>query len=293
MGIYDRKHAVVTGATAGIGKEIARGLVREGATVIIGARSADKGEAVRTELAREPGGGKVEVLPLDVANMRSIREFASAVAKAHPSLQLLVNNAGAWFNERGLTAEGYERTLATNVVGPHLLTNLLLPQLRAGKPARIVNMTSSTVGNYDPSDLGWERRKYDGFKAYTQSKQAMRMMTWKLAQRLEGSGVVANAVDPGAVKTEFLQKITGFVAGFFALWVKLMGITPEEGAATPLWVASAPELANVTGKFFSARKEKDGKFRDQAPLDELERLLDAIAGISSAAAGGAPHVSPP
>ncbi|OXC74107.1 SDR family NAD(P)-dependent oxidoreductase [Caballeronia sordidicola] len=276
--------AVLTGATGGIGNEIARGLLRQGATVIVGVRNVAKGEAARTDLAKEPGGGNVEVLPLDVSNMRSVREFATAVAREHPTLQLLINTAGAWFNERVETGEGHELTLATNVLGPHLLTQLLLPQLRAGKPARIVNFSSSTVGNYDASDLGWKKRKYDGFKAYTQSKQIMRMMTWKLAQRLQGTGVVANTVDPGIVKTDFLQNTTGFVAGTFALAAKLIGVTPEKGAATPLWVALAPELANVSGKHFAGHKERDGRFREQAPLDELDKQLDEITSISWAAA---------
>jgi NAD(P)-dependent dehydrogenase (short-subunit alcohol dehydrogenase family) len=276
--------AVITGATSGIGKEIARGLLGRGATVVMGARSVDKGKAVRGELAEAPGGGKVEILPLDVASMKSVREFAAAVAEAHPALQLLVNNAGAWFNERRQTAEGHELTLATNVLGPHLLTKLLLPQLRAGRPARIVNIVSSLAGNYDASDLEWEQREYSGLKAYAQSKQALRMMTWKVAQRLEGSGVVANAAAPGIVKTNFLQNATGFAAGMFSLSSKLLGVTPEKGAATPLWVALAPELASVSGKYFDALKEKDGKFREQAALDELEKLLDGITGVSYAPA---------
>jgi retinol dehydrogenase-14 len=274
--------AVVTGATSGIGKEIARGLLRQGATVIIGARSVDKGEAVRLEFAKEPGGGKVAVLPLDVASMKSVREFAASVAKVHPGLQLLINNAGAMFNERRQTAEGHEQTLATNVLGPYLLTHLLVPQLRASRPARIVNMVSSLAGNYDPKDLEWEQRKYDAFKVYAQSKQVVRMMTWKMAQRLQCSGVVANAVSPGFVKTDFLQNTSGLFAGMLHL-LKIFAVTPEKGAATPLWVAQATELASVTGKYFESHKEKDGKFHEQGALNELEKLLDQITGVSRAA----------
>jgi NAD(P)-dependent dehydrogenase (short-subunit alcohol dehydrogenase family) len=273
--------AVVTGATGGIGKEIVRGLLRQGATVIIGVRSIGKGEALRSEFAKETGGGRVEILPLDVASMTSVRAFADAVARTHSTLQVLINNAGAWFNERGETAEGHELTLATNVLGPYLLARLLQPLLEAGKPARIVNITSSAVGNYEASDLEWKKRKYNGFKAYTQSKQALRMMTWKLAQRLEGSGVVANAVSPGFVKTDFLQNTTGIVAGMLRA-LTIMAVSPEKGAATPLWVALAPECASVSGRYFEAHKEKDGKFRQQAPLDELETLLDGLTGIADA-----------
>lgn len=274
---------VVTGATSGVGKEIARGLLREGATVVIGVRSASRGELARAELAKEPGRGRVEVLPLDVADLRSVREFASAVAKAHPAVRLLVNNAGALFSKRRETAEGHELTLATNVLGPHLLTHLLLPQLRAATPARIVNIVSSLAGNYNASDLEWKRRKYDSFKVYAQSKQALCMMTWKTAQRLEGSGVVVNAAAPGFVKTDFLKNATGVFAGMLRL-MKIFAVTPEKGAATPLWVALAPELASVSGKYFEAHKERDGKFREQVSLDELERLLNTNTGLSNTAA---------
>ncbi|WP_245573061.1 SDR family NAD(P)-dependent oxidoreductase [Lichenihabitans psoromatis] len=186
-------------------------LMRNGATIIIGVRNVDKGKALSAALSSKPGGGKIEVLPLDIASMESVRGFAAVVGEAHPALQLLVNNAGAWFSERGETKEGHELTLATNVLGPHLLTSLLLPQLHTGKPARIVNTTSGFAGSYDVGDQDWKRRKYTGFKAYSQSKQALRMMTWKLAQRLEGSGVVANTVSPGFVKTELMQNTSGLV----------------------------------------------------------------------------------
>lgn len=267
--------AVVTGATGGIGREIVRGLLREGATVVIGARRADKAKAIAAELAKEPGKGKIEVLPLDISSMKSVREFSAIVGEKHPALHLLINNAGAWFNERGETTEGHELTFATNVLGPYLLTKLLLPQLLAGAPARVVNIVSSAVGDYDVSDLEWKRRKFDGFKAYKQSKQALCMASWKLAQRLEGSNVVVNAVSPGFVKTDFLLNATGFVAAALRL-LSFAAVAPHKGAETPLWVALAPELARVSGRYFENHKEKQGKFREQAPLYQLEKALDEI-----------------
>ncbi len=268
-----RLTAVVTGATGGIGLELTRGLLRHGAAVIIGVRSAGKA----TGLAHEPG--QLEVLQLDVSNMKSVRAFAEAVSRTHSSLQLLINNAGAWFSDRRETAEGRELTLATNLLGPHLLTHQLLPLLRAGAPSRVVNVVSSAAGHYDLDDLEWEKRRYDGFKAYAQSKQALRMATWKLAQRLEGTGVVANAADPGFVKTGFIQNATGLVATMIRL-TKIFASSPERGAATPLRVALAPELRNANGRLFAGHQEKPGGFREQAPLDELERRLDELTGVS-------------
>jgi NAD(P)-dependent dehydrogenase (short-subunit alcohol dehydrogenase family) len=267
--------AVVTGATGGIGKEIARGLARLGATVVIGARNLEKGAAVRDELAKE-GKGPVSVMALDVASIASIKAFAAELEKAHDKLHILVNNAGAWFTDRRASADGYELTLATNVLGPHLLTRLLLPRLKASAPSRVINIVSAFAGNYDATDLQFDKRKYDGFKAYGQSKQALRMLTWGLATRLEGSGVTANAAAPGFVKTDFNQNAHGFMALMINVSAKLFAVTPEKGAETPIWVASAPELATESGKFFDARKEKDGKFREPEPIADLERRLDDL-----------------
>jgi NAD(P)-dependent dehydrogenase (short-subunit alcohol dehydrogenase family) len=274
QGNMSGKVAVVTGATGGIGKEIARGLARLGATVVIGARNAERGNAAWDEITRDTGNASVFVLPLDVASLASIRAFAAAFAEKFDRLDVLVNNAGAWFTDRSQSADGYELTFATNVLGPHLLTRLLLPRLRASAPSRIVNVVSALAANYDATDLMFERRKYDGFKSYGQSKQALRMLTWGLAKELEGSGVTANAAAPGFVRTEFNRNTHGFMAAMISLSARLFAVTPEKGADTPLWVASAPELSTMTGKYYDARQEKDGKFRDVAVIADLERRCD-------------------
>src|SRR5262249_36848923 len=154
---------------------------------------------------------------------------------------------------------------------------LLLPKLKG--PSRIVNIVSAMAANYDASDLNFERRKYDGFKVYGQSKQALRMLTWGLAARLEGTGVTANCAAPGFVKTDFNQNAHGFTAGMINLMSSLFAVTPAKGADTPIWVASAPELEKANGKYFDARKEKDGKFRDPAAIADLEkRCEEMVAG---------------
>jgi NAD(P)-dependent dehydrogenase (short-subunit alcohol dehydrogenase family) len=265
------KTAVVTGGTGGIGKEIARGLVRLGAHVIITARDPQRGEAARAELAAEPAGS-VSVLPLDVADLSSVRTFATAVTERQQGLDVLVNNAGAWSTDRRQSPDGLELTLATNVLGPHLLTNLLLDPLRAAGSARVVNLVSSIAGDYDPTDLQFVRRPYDGYKAYAQSKQALTMLTWGLADRLAGQGVSANIAEPGFVRTGLNRNVHGARAGMIKLMARLFGVAPEKGADTPLWVASAAELDGVTGKCFAARKEKPPRFTDPGPIAELERL---------------------
>jgi NAD(P)-dependent dehydrogenase (short-subunit alcohol dehydrogenase family) len=272
------KTALVTGATGGIGKEIARGLAMAGARVFLGARNADKGVVVREEIVKDAPGAQVEVRVLDVSSQSSIRAFVERFDVDH--LDLLVNNAGAWFSDRKQSVDGYELTFATNVLGPHLLTKLLLPKLRG----RVVNIVSAMAANYDAGDLMFDKRQYDGFKVYAQSKQALRMLTWGLAARLDGKGVTVNAAAPGFVRTDFNQNAHGFTASMINLMVKMFGVTPAKGAETPLWVATGSDLDGVTGKYFDGKKEKDGKFREPEPIADLERKCDEMTATKRAAA---------
>ena len=269
--------AVVTGATGGIGKEIARGLARMGAEVIIGARDPGRGDAARREIVANTGNDAVSVLQIDVASVESVRRFATALKARHPKLNILVNNAGAWFTDRKESAEGLEMTFATNVLGPYLLTHALVDVLRAGAPSRVVNVVSSLSSGYDVSDLQYRARKWDGFKAYGQSKQALRILTGALARKLEGSGIAVNDAAPGFVNTDFNRNAHGFMATMINLSARLMAVSPAKGADTPLWVASAPELGGVTGRYFEKRREGDPRFRDPVVASELERALSAIA----------------
>jgi NAD(P)-dependent dehydrogenase (short-subunit alcohol dehydrogenase family) len=261
--------AVVTGATGGIGKEIARGLAGMGADVVVTARDPAKGEATRGELAAG-ARGTIAVLPLDVADLASVRAFAEACRARHGRLDVLVNNAGAWFTDRRESPDGYELTFATNVLGPYLLTELLLDTLRAADRARVVNVVSSLTGDYDPTDLQFTRRRFDGYKAYTQSKQALTMLTWGLAARLAGSTVTANTAAPGFVRTGFNRNARGPRAAMIGLSARLFAVSAAKGADTPLWVASAPELATVNGQAFAGRKARPAKFTAPQPIAELE-----------------------
>ncbi len=265
------KLALVTGATGGIGKEIARGLAELGATVVVGARDPGRGASTVREIATTTGNNAVSAMTLDVASQSSIRAFVAAFRQRYDRLDVLVNNAGAWFTERLSSPDGRELTLATNVLGPFLLTELLLESLRAANHGRIVNIVSALASNYDVNDLEFTRRKFSGFKVYSQSKQALRMLTWGLATRLEGSGITVNAASPGFVRSGFNRHAKGMMAMMIGLSARLMAVSTAEGADTPLWAAVAPELEGVTGRYFEDRKEKDGRFRDQGPIAELEQ----------------------
>ncbi len=280
------KVALVTGGTSGIGKEIARGLARMGATVGITSRDIARGEQAAAELRSSAGRGEVSAMQLDVADPASVRAFARAFTEQHPRLDVLVNNAGAWFSERRVSPTGHELTLATNVLGPFLLTDLLLDALRAADHGRIVNVVSSMASNYDADDLEFEKRTYKGFKVYAQSKQALRMLTWGLSDRLSGTGITVNAAAPGFVRTRFNDNTHGLAAVMIGLSARLFAVSPERGADTPLWVATAPELEGVTGRYFDGRREKDGHFHEPGPIADLERRChdmvsrDAEAGAS-------------
>jgi NAD(P)-dependent dehydrogenase (short-subunit alcohol dehydrogenase family) len=282
------KVAIVTGATGGIGKELARGLGRLGATLIVGARDTTKAAGVVADLkkdARYPD--RVTAMKVDVSNMASVRSFAREVGQKHEAVHILVNNAGAWFTDRRVTSEGHELTFATNVLGPYLLTKLLTAQLRAAKGARVVNVVSELAANYDSKDLEFEKRAFDGFKCYGQSKQALRMVTWLHADQLGKDRITVNAAAPGFVKTDFNQNAKDFVAGMIGFFSSFMAVSPAEGADTPLWAAASSEVAGQTAKYFDKRTEKDGKFRDVAALAELDRLCEAMTRDDAPAASTA------
>jgi len=266
------KVVVVTGATGGIGKEIARGVARLGGDVVVAARNHARGEAVRAELAAEDAGGEISTLPLDVSDLSSVRTFAAGINGRYQKLDVLVNNAGAWFTERRESPDGYELTFATNVLGPHLLTELLLDRLRAAPQGRVVNLISTITGKYDPTDLQYTRRKYSGYDAYAQSKQALTMLTVGLARRMSDSTVTANAAEPGFVRTGFNSNASGMQAAMIKMFARMMAVTPAKGADCPLWAATAPELNGVTGKRLGDRKEKPLLFGDPEAIAELERI---------------------
>lgn len=264
---------VITGANAGIGRATAQALVAQGAHVVMACRSLERAEAARASIAAAVGGAeRMEPMQLDVADMRSVAAFAARLARNHPRIDVLINNAGAWWLERRTSPQGHELQWATNVLGPHLLTRLLLAPLRAAG-GRVINVASTAAGGLDLADVSYEHRKYDGIKAYSATKQADRMLSWAWAEQLAGSGVTVNAMSPGLVASEFNRSATGLV-GFLFKMMRPFSRTTERGADTSVWLASAPELAGKSGGFYEDRKDKPCKFRDPAAVASLWRLLE-------------------
>ncbi len=263
------KICIVTGSNTGIGKETARGLARLGATVVLACRDAAKAEAARADIAGSTKNPDVVALPLDLGDFASIRAFARVVGERYGKVDLLVNNAGVTARRRGVTKDGFETTFAVNHLGTALLTLELLDLLKKGDHARIVILSSGLHyrGKMDWNDLQFTSRKYDGITAYNQSKLANVLFTKALARRLEGTGVTVNAVHPGVVATELTRDYPRAVIVIMQLFL----LTPERGAECSLHVATAPELAGVTGEYFEKSRAKPAS-REARDVDAQERL---------------------
>jgi NAD(P)-dependent dehydrogenase (short-subunit alcohol dehydrogenase family) len=272
--------AVVTGANRGMGRETARELARMGAHVILACRSKERGEAAANEISDATGSSSVTAMQIDLSSLASVRDFARELQERVPKVDVLVNNAAASVRTREVTPEGFERHWATNVLGPYLLSTLLLPALEASGKGRIVTLSTLAAGGLDLSDTQYERRRYSAMGAYRASKQAGRMLTWDLADRLEDRPVTANALNPGYVLTE----LTTNVGGLLKILVKLTSFKAEgalDGADTAIWLAASPEVDGRTGRFWSKRREARCRFRDPAAIQQLRTLVEQQTGYGS------------
>jgi NAD(P)-dependent dehydrogenase (short-subunit alcohol dehydrogenase family) len=268
---------LVTGANSGIGRETARGLARLGAHVVMACRNAERGEAARAQIAADTGNPQLELAVVDLASQPSIRTFARAFSERRSALHVLVNNAGIWSETRRVGPDGIELVWATNMLGYSLLTSSLLEPLRRGAPSRVVNVASRLARDLDLEDVEFVRRRYSGVSAYAQSKQANRMWTWALARRLEGEGVVANAVHPGGVNTALFSKGGGPLSLLASLYMKVTGRSPSQGADTVVWLAASPDVAAISGRFFSDRAERPCAYRGVEQEERLFGLCERMA----------------
>ena len=245
---------LVTGATRGIGRATAEALAKSGAHVLLHGRDSASVGAVCHEMVRY---GQVDGVVGDLSSLAAVRKLATEVAAQYPRLDVLVNNAGTGTRRRQTTGDGYERTFAINHLAPFLLTNLLLERLKAGKAARVVTVSSMAHrgAKLDFDDLNWETRKFSGLGAYGASKLANILFTVELASRLAGSGVTANCLHPGVVATNIFTAFGGRTGKVFTVLLRPFMLSPADGAKTSIYLASSPEVANVTGKFFDKCRE--------------------------------------
>jgi NAD(P)-dependent dehydrogenase (short-subunit alcohol dehydrogenase family) len=271
--------AVVTGATRGIGRPAAERLAGLGALVVLPARDSAKGEAVAEAIHAR--GGRAEVVRADLGSLASVRLAADDIARRHPRVGILVNNAAVITRRRELTADGFERQLAVNHLAPFLLTLRLLDALRAAAPSRIVNVSSGAHAGHriDFDDLMSER-EYRHDRVYGRTKLANILFTRELARRLDGTGVTVNAVHPGVVATGLLADYMGMSAGR-----RSFGSTPERGAEPLVYLAASPEVAGASGRFFDRCEESRSSAAsyDEAVARRLWEESERLTGASTLA----------
>jgi len=248
---------LVTGGTGGIGKATATGLAALGARVGITGRDQARTEAAAAGIRAAAGSPAVDAFAADLSVQAGVRRLAAQVLDTYPRLDVLVNNAGGFWAHRHVTADGLEHTFALNHLAPFLLTSLLLDRLTASAPARIVTVSSGahTRARIDFDDLQGEQT-YSGQRAYSQSKLANVMFTYELARRLDGTGVTATVLHPGVVRTSFgTEDQAAYLAAMIGV-ARLFMKTPAQGASTPVYLASSPQVEGITGRYFVDRKPR-------------------------------------
>jgi len=283
---------LVTGGNAGIGKETAVALARAGASVTVTARDAAKGQAALDEIRTRSGSADVDVMDLDLASFASVREFASRYADAHASIDVLVNNAGLMLTSYRQTVDGNEMTFQVNHLGPFLLTNLLRDPLVAAGDARVVNVSSDAhkqggkTLDFDALQSPGGVNARNSMNVYGRTKLENILFTRELARRWAADGVTTNAVHPGFVRSGFGRDGDGGKL-FDVLMpvIQLIALSAEQGAYTSVYVASSPEVADVTGKFFVKCKPvtPSAAAQDDAAAARLWDVSADLTGLSTLA----------
>jgi NAD(P)-dependent dehydrogenase (short-subunit alcohol dehydrogenase family) len=245
------KVCVVSGSTSGVGLEAVRRLARGGAYIVMVCRNPDKAEAIRTEIVSQHNVG-VDIIPSDFSDLEDVRKAADILIKDYPQIDVLINSVGLYTTTRTTTQDGFETVFCVNHLGPFLLTYLLIDRLKQSAPARIIQVNSEghRFGGLDLNDLNWERRPYVGLRGYGASKVAQLLTTWEFADRLKGSGVTINAMHPGDVKTNIGNNNGPLYRWYLhhIIWRTLKD--PAISGEALYYLAAAPELAEVSGRFF-------------------------------------------
>ncbi len=264
------KICLVTGSSSGLGKATALGLAQLGATVILGCRDKQRGEAALAEIKIASGNQMVELMLIDLSLQHSVRSIIAEFESRFDRLDVLINNAGVFKNQRILTVDGLETMFATNHLGPFLLTNLLMNKLKSSSSARILSITAPSTTPLDFDDLQGEK-KFNAYTAFGASKMCNLLFTYELARRLEGTHITANAIHPGLVKSGIMREAAAPVR-----WLTyLISTAPQKAAETPIYYASSPEVEGITGMFF-----KDKQAIDSNPYSKNQEIQKHLWEIS-------------
>ena len=279
------KTILITGATNGIGKAAAQAIAAQGGRVIIAGRNPQKTEATAAELRQASGNPAIHFLLADLSSLAEVRRLAAEFTARYDRLDVLVNNAGAFFMRRQETVDGLEMTFALNHLSYFLLTTELLDTLKTSAPARVVNVAS---GAESGAKLDWDdlqlRRRYRGFEAYALSKRFNLYFTYELARRLAGTGVTANAVHPGSIATGIYTNPFGRLGRLIGPLTRMTMRSPEQGAETVVYLATSPEVEGMTGKYFVDMQERYSSRASQDPeaARRAWQISAALCGLPDA-----------
>lgn len=273
------KTCLITGATSGIGQATAMALAQKDATVFVAGRSEERAQATVAQIKSETGNPNVDYLLADLSVQSQVRQLAEDFKSRYERLDVLVNNAGAIYFRRQLSADGIEMNFALNHLAYFLLTDLLLGTLKASAPARIVNVASNShYGQHLDFENIELKRGYNPMRAYGRSKLCNLYFTYELARRLEGTGVTVNAMHPGFVATNMAAN-NGWLVRLFLPLIHRNSLTPEQGASTAVYLASSPDVEGVTGKYFVREREvaSDPVSYDQSAAERLWQVSEGMA----------------
>lgn len=283
------KVVMVTGATSGIGKVAATALASQGAHVAIVSRSEEKCQQVAKQIREHTNNSNVAYFVGDLSSLAEVRRVAQEFLAKYDRLDVLLNNAGAMFEQRRESIDGYEMTLALNHLNYFLLTHELLDLLKQTAEtygeARIVNVSSGAHEGAKPQSLLDDpqmKKKYSGIVRYCETKLANIMFTYELARRLKQTKVTVNTLHPGFVATHFGHEMKGWWTGLFKFVQRWFALSEERGAETSIYLATSPEMAGVTGKYFIKKRERKttkGSY-DEAAQKQLWRLSEELTGIA-------------
>lgn len=275
---------VVTGANAGIGKAIAYSLAQAGLQVVMICRHEARGQQAAAEIKTAVPHNPPDLLIGDLGTIAGVQQAAADLLRHYPQIHILINNAGVWATKRELNEDGLEISFMVNHLAPFLLTNLLLERLKDSRPARIVNVNA---GLYVKGKLDLDKTPYGhdfhSLKSYANTKLANVLFTVELARHLEGSGVTVNALHPGVIRTHLGDRSGPL--GWLLKLVKRSWKTPDEGAKSPVWVATAAELEGVNGRYYNEFEEIpiDPVAQDEALAKQLWELSGTLTKLESAA----------
>ena len=253
----DGKVCVITGTTSGVGYQAAIRLAKARAQLVMIVRNKEKAEILCAEI-RAFSYLEPDYFIADFANLSEVRNATESILAKYPHIDVLVNNAGVHMTTRQLTVDGYETAFAVNHLASFLITSLLLKRMVESAPSRIIQINSEghRFNGLKIDDLNWEKRKYGGYGGYGASKTAQLMTVWELNELLQGKGVTINAMHPGAVKSNIGTNNGKLYNWFSRFLIQPTLKSPEISGDAIYYLASSPEMAGVSGKFFNLTNEE-------------------------------------